>query len=469
MPYCSRVVRRIAWTFLAAALVAAVPAAPAAAAGGKMVAMRSGPQVLGGFETTRPKVIVKAPKVDGYITYMHARLVDARGRPVNSDRVVLHHVVFLNQGRFPGDRESKCGARFGEPFYGTGEENQALDLPRGYGYRSRPKDVWKMQAMLMSHSAKVQRFYVEYRMHVTEARREPVTPYWVRVTNCRNEPSYSVPGGAAKGSVHLKTRLWDVPRDGLIVAGGAHLHGGAHNITLRQPSCRGRRLIASDPSYGTEDHPYYSAKPMLHEPGPINTAWFTSRRGVVVKRGDRLRVTANYDAERAHPGVMGVYHVYIAEGKRARRVAGRSARCAPLPADARERRIRGPVRENPPVVRVPLTTLVDGVPTAIDRPPGRLYSYASPAARPVVRVDRGRFSKVNLSIAAGTTVTWVFADSVEHKVSLVNGPRSMGSPTLKDGRRYRRRFTVPGTYQLFCYLHPMNMHQEIVVRPPEPA
>ena len=97
-------------------------------------------------------MIVRTPEQDGYITRMHARLVDRAGARVSIRSVMLHHVVFLNRGRFAGDREPKCGARFGEAFYGTGEENQSLDLPPGYGYRTRPKDRWKMQTMLMSHT-----------------------------------------------------------------------------------------------------------------------------------------------------------------------------------------------------------------------------------------------------------------------------------------------------------------------------
>jgi plastocyanin len=34
----------------------------------------------------------------------------------------------------------------------------------------------------------------------------------------------------------------------------------------------------------------------------------------------------------------------------------------------------------------------------------------------------------------------------------------------RDGR-YSQTFTVPGTYNLFCDLHPMTMHQTITVRP----
>ena len=181
----------------------------AAPAQGAEVVYRAGPFKVGGFETVRPKVIVPSPKVDGYITHMTAHLVDESGTPIDIQKVMLHHVVFLNRGRFAGDRKAKCGARFGEPFYGTGEENQALDLPAGYGYRTRRGDKWKMQTMLMSHSPKAAKVFVEYRMRVVEDRKlTPVTPYWVRVTNCRNEPSYSVPGGGEPGAVHLQSRPW---------------------------------------------------------------------------------------------------------------------------------------------------------------------------------------------------------------------------------------------------------------------
>jgi hypothetical protein len=455
---------KVAAALAALALVLVAPAA----ASERELTYRDGPYDLGPFQTIRPKVIVRSPPMNGSLTHMTARLVDGAGRPVTVRRVMLHHIVFINRGRFAGDRRPKCGTRFGEPFYGTGEEGQSLDLPQGYGYRLRKGDKWKMQTMLMSHSSAPQRVFVEYSMRVTPQWLEAVTPYWVRVTNCRDDPSYSVPGGGRPGSVHLTSRLWRMPADGYIVAGGAHLHGGANNITLRQPACRGRRLMQSDPSYGMPDDVVYDVQPVLHEPGPVNTTWYSSARGIPVRRGERLRATANYDARYAHPGVMGVWHIYVAH----RRVRGR--RCAPLPADSVEKSIAGPVRPDPPRVIVPLTRLDGDTPVPLEHPEGRLWWYASPLDRPRIDVDDGAFGKVNLSVAAGTILTWAFDDPEPHKVSLANGPRSMGSPTLSGGREYRRIFTVPGVYQLFCYLHPMTMHQELTVRPsdsgtPDPA
>ena len=444
------------------ALAAIGASAGPAAAGERTVTMRHGPVTMGSFATERPKVIVRAPKVNGYITHMHSRLVDARNRPITIQQVMLHHVVFLNQGRFPGDRKTRCGARFGEPFYGTGEENQSLDLPEGYGYRIRRGDRWKMQTMLMSHQARTQKVYVQYRMKVSTRRPlTPVTPHWVRVTECRNEPSYSVGGGGAPGSLHKRQNTWKVPADGRIVAGGAHLHGGAHNIGLSQPACGNRGLMESDPSYGAKDYVSYRVKPLLHEPGPINTGWFTSREGVPVRKGETLDITALYDAQWAHPGVMGVYHIYIAPRR------GTKRRCPAMPRDAKTEKIGGDAREHPPHVVVPLTELDDrGRPVALPEPRGEVVRFEDASARPRTTV-LDTFSRPRMSVVPGTTLTWLFKDPVPHKVSIANGPRSMGSPTLSGGKRFRWTPRAPGRYQLFCYLHPTTMHQQVDVRAPD--
>jgi hypothetical protein len=460
--------RQTASLLLAAVLLvlgaALLPAGASAKVTERTVTMRYGPVPMGSFSTERPKAIVPAPDVDGHITRMHAKLVDRRGRRLTIQQTMLHHVVFINQGRFPGDRKPKCGARFGEPFYGTGEENQSLDLPDGYGYRVRRGDRWKMQTMLMSHQAKRQEVFVEYKMRVVTGRRlMDVTPYWVRVTPCRNEPSYSVAGGGAAGSVDRRTAAWKVPADGRIVAAGAHLHGGAHDIELTQRRCGGRRLINSDPTYGGPDHISYSVKPLLHEPGPVNTGWFESHIGIPVRKGETLDVTALYDGQWQHPGVMGVYHVYVAHGHR----PGVTP-CPELPKDRVTRTLDGgDLRDDPPHVVVPLTELdANGRPVTLDRPRGESVVFPD-GTREVVTDVLDRFSRPRISITPGTTLTWAFRDTTAHKVSIANGPRAMGSPSLARGGRWSWGTRAPGRYQLFCYLHPTTMHQEVEVRAPD--
>ena len=79
------------------------------------------------------------------------------------------------------------------------------------------------------------------------------------------------------------------------------------------------------------DHLYYRARPILHEPGPIDTRYFLSRPGIPVRKGETIRLTGAYDASRAAPARDGDH----ARLHRARR-ATMPKRCAPLPTDAEE-------------------------------------------------------------------------------------------------------------------------------------
>lgn len=62
-------------------------------------------------------------------------------------------------------------------------------------------------------------------------------------------------------------------------------------------------------------------------------------------------------------------------------------------------------------------------------------------------------------------MTWRADDAARHVVVLANGPRAVDGPLMRRGAIYAQRFDVPGTYNLFCYLHPVTMHQTLVVRP----
>ena len=209
---------------LGAAVLALGCAAAPAAAKGRWYTLRYGPVEMGGFNVRLPKPGVRAPGVSGYITRMNARLVNRRGRPMPIGEVMLHHIVFFNDGR-PGERRpGSCEGRRGEPFYGTGEEHQQLRLPPGYGYRIHSGDRWRMQTMLMSHSIRRHAVYVQYRFKVVTHRRlRPVQPYWIRANGCvSQDPSYPIYGTGHPGSTSTRTFGWKVPRTGLLVAAGGH-------------------------------------------------------------------------------------------------------------------------------------------------------------------------------------------------------------------------------------------------------
>ena len=265
---------------LIGAAIAITVAAPSPATGAvEVVTVRQGPIDLAPYQVVFPSDDtrrVRSPGLDGWLVRMSARLVDENGRPLPVQDVMLHHVVYKNRER----RDPVCTGT--QSFYGTGEENQALVLPRGYGYRVRPGDRWTTGWMLMNHRNVPRHAYIEYTAWVETSRRlRPVVPYWARATGCefRKDPIYNVPGGSAR-TTHVKRASLAVAHSGRIVAAGSHLHGGATALELRRPGCgSGGPLLRSRPLYGLPDHPYYNVLPVLHEPGPIATGSYATLTG----------------------------------------------------------------------------------------------------------------------------------------------------------------------------------------------
>ena len=441
---------------LTAVGIAFLLAAPADAAT-KTYTFRHGPTRMENFNVAFPKAPVKAPNVDGYVVGMRVDLVDRKNRPITIRDVMLHHVVFHRSARMA--LRGTCSSRSSEPIYGTGEENQQLRLPPGYGYRIRRGDRWRITAMLMSHSVRAENAYIRYRVTVrTGQRLTPVRPIWVRANGCDKQVSYPVHGGGAEGSTTIRSYRWRVPFDGRIVAVGGHLHGGARNMTLSQPRCRNRQLLDTAPRYGTPNHLYYRARPILHEPGPVDTRYFLSRTGIPVRKGERLRLTGAYDADVPHPRVMAIMHIYVAPDRDVPRA------CKRLPADRKHLVKRLPTRRHPPRVNVPLSAV---------RPDGRTYTKTTPLTgakpqgkRATVDLKNNRFSPDHISVPLGGRVTWRFRDAIPHNVLFASGPLLVGTPTKSGGATHTTRFRVPGRYELFCYLHPMTMHEVVDVGGP---
>ena len=438
-------------------------AAPAGAAE-RVVKLRHGPIEVSGYAVKYRTDKVPAPKVDGYITRMYARVVDKKGRPLPVEQVMLHHVAFLDMGSpaRPKRDDSYCPNRPGRRFYGTGEEDQPMELPPGYGYKVRAGDRWEATWMLMNHRPQVDEAYIEYEMTISDGPLAPVKPYWIGVVPCEGDPIFDVPGGGRPGAVQREAKSWIVPTDGRIVASGGHLHGGSLGLSLRQPECADRLLVGSRPLYGRPDHPYYNVLPVLHEPGPIGTSWTTTPTGIDIRKGERMRITAFYDASAMHVRAMGILHVYVASPRAGLPPADEQP-CLPLPDDRIEAQQKPDGLLTPPVVTVPLTGIgPDGRARTIQRPPGRTVRYTT--KRVELRVDQTRLTPANLSVPRGTTVRWRFDATNSHDITVADGPFGFSSQPLRFGRAYERRLDRPGTYKLFCSLHPVQMTQTITVR-----
>jgi hypothetical protein len=410
---------------------------------------------------------IETPKVDGFITAMSVNVVDPDGSPVPINRLMLHHIVFAKIG----PKNPACGSytafdsktqlpALAEPFYGNGEERNVLVLPPGYGYPVAKGDVWTMAWMLMNHRPKADAALIRYTVtwEDADAPLKPVLPIWLDVENCRADPVYDVPG-SGKPAVHERRYEVPAPASGRIVAAGGHVHGGAKDLILSQPECGNREIFRSTPAWGTSDHQFYKVRPILHEPGPISMSGMLSTEGFPVRQGDRIRLTSRYDNTRPHTRVMGISVVYLAPGEV-------TERCGPPPSDLQVIQpadLAGtPYRTRTPAFTVPLTGVgPNGRAVSISRPPGATTALADGSTLGVRNYSLGR---PNVRVAKGSRLNWRFNSATLHNVTLANGPRGFSSPNLNDGRKFGFKFKVPGTYRMFCGLHPVSMTQTVTVR-----
>lgn len=457
--------------FLLTCLLTLVAAAPAAAAT-QTKTYRYGPIKVAGYEVKQSDMTpdVPTPKIDGFITRMSVDVVDKNGKPVGIDRLMLHHIVFSNLGRFGGDKRDRTCDNLTlldnkttlpavvERFYAAGEERAEMELPPGYGYEIHAGDRWFMTWMLMNHRATDDEAYVQYKITTDDGTGgvTPVKPYWLDVANCKADPVFDVPGGGKRGSTFAESSTFTVPEASRIVAAGGHVHGGAKDLTLTEPDCGGRKLLDSRPAWGRKTHPFYNVKPVLHEPGPVNMSGTLSAAGFPVAAGGRLTLTANYDAELPHTRVMGIMVVYAAPDPAV------TSPCGALPQDVRTVKTTKPHRTKAPRFDVPLTGLDDdGEAITISAPPGRRRALGSGGT---INVKDFAFSRPNIMVRRGAKVRWKFRDEALHDVTLASGPRGFSSPHLNDGRTYTTKFTKKGTYRVFCSLHPVRMTQTVLVR-----
>ena len=78
-----------------------------------------------------------------------------------------------------------------------------------------------------------------------------------------------------------------------------------------------------------------------------------------------------------------------------------------------------------------------------------------------VLVDNFSFTPATAAVPVGTTVTWTNHDDIPHNV--VSPERKFKSPVLDTDEVFSHTFTVAGTYQYYCSIHP-RMTGQVVVR-----
>jgi plastocyanin len=373
---------------------------------------RMGPVTVAPFQVLTKELIFSVPKpdVDGFVTKMSVDVVDANGKQVPISRLMLHHIVFINIGKQLGSkRDPTCGGTF---------------------------EAWNTMSTLPNWG---ERFYAageeRARMQLPEGYGYP-------------------PGGKRDGSTHKRKMFWNVPKGGRLIAAGGHVHGGGQALKLRRPACPNKSIYTSRPIWGTRKHPFYNVRPVLHEPGPIHMTGFYSARGVPLARGEKVVLEADYDDSQPHTRVMGIMVVFVAPDSSV------TQKCGARPNDFVElRKPKG--RKSPPPFRVPIVGRRGGRAVNISAPRGKRVSLGRGGT---VEVGDLFFKRPNISLRAGGTVTWHFNGPTIHNITLANGPRGFSSKNLSNGRTFKKKLSVPGTYQLFCGLHPVDMTATIKVK-----
>ena len=291
-------------------IVLMVTVAPAAAET-RSIRFASGRVSLGAYATEKGRDDAPAPRRGGYVTVMHARLVDAQGRPVPQERVMLHHVFFVNYGSFPGDRRGgDCRRPPARRSTARGRRTRRSRCRPATAIASAWATAGRSGGCTWNHRLTRDRVYLRYTVTVETDPQTPGHPLLDerraavrgRSTACRATASctnVSHVGGAARRAD--RRRRGPRPRRRLV--------GRRRRPALRRPPA-----ALLDARYGLPEDPIYNLSPLLHEPAPRSMSVATSASGWAVNRGDRLKITSRYANDSPDSAVMGIMHLYIAHG-----------------------------------------------------------------------------------------------------------------------------------------------------------
>jgi plastocyanin len=78
-----------------------------------------------------------------------------------------------------------------------------------------------------------------------------------------------------------------------------------------------------------------------------------------------------------------------------------------------------------------------------------------------VKIDNFSFGPAELTVAAGTTVTWTNRDDIPHTV--VSTDKIFKSKVLDTDEKFSYTFTQAGSFPYFCSIHP-KMTGKVVVK-----
>ena len=107
----------------------------------------------------------------------------------------------------------------------------------------------------------------------------------------------------------------------------------------------------------------------------------------------------------------------------------------------------------PAPVLIAMLLLFSGLP--------RLKASDQPAAgNAEIKIDNFSFGPQNITVAIGTTVTWINRDDIPHTVVSTDGV--FKSKVRDTDEKFSYTFTKAGTFPYFCSVHPKMTGQVVV-------
>jgi hypothetical protein len=253
------------------------------------------------------QLFAQKPCTNCYITGMRASLKYADGRTAGwSTDAQLHHMVLFNSSW--GRQDATCSGQFlgflGERFFASGDERTPMPTIGSYGYYVGAWDNWTMIYELANHNVTPQNTIIEMTydwVPATTPGMRQLDPVWLDVDQC-GFSQYSIPAGPSS-----RTYDWTVNRPGRLIGLGGHLHDYGVNLTVRNETT-GRMLCDSRAGYG--ESPLYIGH---HGDAHLSSMSICANANGVdtLTNGQRVRMTANYNAPAAVNDAMGIAILYI--------------------------------------------------------------------------------------------------------------------------------------------------------------
>ena len=253
-------------------------------------------EVLGNRVIPRPAGNVAIRRIDFDV-------VDGDGNSITNHLVHLHHIVVRDMGK----TDPVCGG--GARFTGTGLERTPTILWGDYAYLSEAGDAWVANFHLHTTSTtpvddvRIE-YTIAYETYTDPSEFRGTTPYFLDVTGCNQGSVYDVPGGGGPNSVHVASRTYTTPADGISVFTGGHIHAGGIEASLTRDATGEDYCTATASYLAMTHHPYH---PNLGTLDRISHCVTHSE----VNAGEKFTLRSTYDNEIFVGKAMGIMLTHI--------------------------------------------------------------------------------------------------------------------------------------------------------------